>query len=196
MVKHPPAHAGDIGDTGSILRLRRSSGGGHGNPLQYSCLKKPVDRGAWQAHLSMGFSRLEYWSGLPCPPPEDLPDPRIEPGSPALQADSFFFFFAGGFFTPEPQGKAKNTGMDSLSLLQGKLLDPGIELGSPALKADSLLLSHQGRPLLCNLLKVGQITRQICVPLSEELPCCFPQKAHHRALSSRFFTSSPVPVIF
>ena len=106
------------------------------------------------------------------------------------------FCTAGGFFTPEPQGKAKNTGMDSLSLLQGKLLDPGIELGSPALKADSLLLSHQGRPLLCNLLKVGQITRQICVPLSEELPCCFPQKAHHRALSSRFFTSSPVPGIF
>ena len=39
-----------------------------------------------------GFSRQGYWSGLPCPPPEDLPDPRIEPGSPALQADSFFFF--------------------------------------------------------------------------------------------------------
>ena len=36
----------------------------------------------------MGFSRQEYWSGLPCPPPEDLPDPGIEPGSPAVQADS------------------------------------------------------------------------------------------------------------
>ena len=35
-----------------------------------------------------GFSRQEYWSGLPCPPPGDLPDPGIEPGSPALQADS------------------------------------------------------------------------------------------------------------
>ena len=46
-----------------------------------------------QAPLSMGFSRQEYWSGLPCPPPEDLPDPGIELESltsPAL---------AGGFFT-------------------------------------------------------------------------------------------------
>ena len=43
---------------------------------------------ARQAPLSMGFSRQEYWSGLPFPSPEDLHDPRIEPGSPALQADS------------------------------------------------------------------------------------------------------------
>ena len=38
--------------------------------------------------LSMGFSRQEYWSGLPFPFPGDLPDPGIEPGSPSLQADS------------------------------------------------------------------------------------------------------------
>ena len=38
--------------------------------------------------LSMGFSRQEYWSGLPCPPPGDLPNPGIQPTSPALQADS------------------------------------------------------------------------------------------------------------
>ena len=36
----------------------------------------------------MGFSRQEYWSGLPFPPPRDLPNPGIEPGSPALQANS------------------------------------------------------------------------------------------------------------
>ena len=40
------------------------------------------------APLSMGFSRQEYWTGLPFPSPRDLPDPGIEPGSPALQADS------------------------------------------------------------------------------------------------------------
>ena len=44
----------------------------------------------------MGFSRQEYWSGLPFPPPGDLPDPGIEPRSPALQADSL---------PPELQGK-------------------------------------------------------------------------------------------
>ena len=43
---------------------------------------------ACQAPLSMGFSRQEYWGGLPFPFPEDLPDPGVEPRSPALQADS------------------------------------------------------------------------------------------------------------
>ena len=42
----------------------------------------------FQAPLSMGFSRQEYWSGLPFPSPGDLPNPGIEPGSPALQADA------------------------------------------------------------------------------------------------------------
>ena len=48
-----------------------------------------------QARLSMGFSRQEYWGGLPFPSPEDLPDPRIEPRSPALQADSLLFELQG-----------------------------------------------------------------------------------------------------
>ena len=43
---------------------------------------------AHQAALSLGFSRQEHWSGLPFPSPGDLPDPGIEPGSPAFQADS------------------------------------------------------------------------------------------------------------
>ena len=43
---------------------------------------------AYQASLSMGFSRQEYWSGLPFPSPADLPDPGIEPRSPALQTDA------------------------------------------------------------------------------------------------------------
>ena len=54
---------------------------------------------ARQASLSTGFSRQEDWSGLPCPPPGDLPDPGIElvfPAAPAL---------AGGFFTAESLGK-------------------------------------------------------------------------------------------
>ena len=51
---------------------------------------------ACQAPLSMGFPRQEYWSGLPFPPPGDLPSPGIEPASAAL---------AGRFFTTEPPGK-------------------------------------------------------------------------------------------
>ena len=63
-----------------------------------------------QAPGSMGFSRQEYWSGLPCPPPGNLPDPGIEPRSPSLQADSLL---------SEPPGKPVNTGVGSLPLLQG-----------------------------------------------------------------------------
>ena len=48
-----------------------------------------------QAPLSMGFSRQEYWSGLPCPSPGDLPDPGIKPGSPTLQADSLHLSHQG-----------------------------------------------------------------------------------------------------
>ena len=55
---------------------------------------------AYQASTSMGFSRQEYWSGLPFPSPGDLPDPGIEPGSPALEADAL---------TSEPPGKPKGT---------------------------------------------------------------------------------------
>ena len=49
MVKNLPANAGDIRDAGSIPGLGRSPGEGHGNPLQYSCLENPMDRGAWWA---------------------------------------------------------------------------------------------------------------------------------------------------
>ena len=53
---------------------------------------------AYQAPPSIGFSRQEYWSGLPFPSPGDLPNPGMEPGSPALEADTL---------TSEPPGKPK-----------------------------------------------------------------------------------------
>ena len=49
MVKNPPGNEGDIRDSGSIPGSRRSPGVGHGNPLQYSCLENPMNRGAWHA---------------------------------------------------------------------------------------------------------------------------------------------------
>ena len=49
MVKTLPANVGDVRDVGSIPGLRRFRGGRHSNPLQYSCLENPMDRGAWQA---------------------------------------------------------------------------------------------------------------------------------------------------
>ena len=58
----------------------------------------------------MEFSRPAYWSGLPLPSPGDLPNPGIKPRSPTLQLDSL---------PAEPQEKPENTGLVSLSLLQG-----------------------------------------------------------------------------
>ena len=51
MVKNLPANTGDIRDMGSIPGSGRPPEGGHANPLQYSCLESPVDRGAWRARV-------------------------------------------------------------------------------------------------------------------------------------------------
>ena len=62
---------------------------------------------ACQSALSMGFSRQEYWSGLPCPPPGDLPNPRTEPVSLASPA------LAGRFFTTSATWEALGAGVSS-----------------------------------------------------------------------------------
>ena len=71
---------------------------------------------AYQTPLSMRFSRQEYWSGLPWrfPAPGDLPDPEMEPSSPAL---------AGGFFINETNGSPPNNVMDHQNLLAVKYLE-------------------------------------------------------------------------
>ena len=65
VLKNPPANAGDKRDRGSISGSGRSSGGGHGNPLQYSCLENTMDRGAWQAmvhRVSKSWTQLKQLS--------------------------------------------------------------------------------------------------------------------------------------
>ena len=68
-------------------RVATPCGGGDLVTKSYPTLATPWTV-ARQSPLSMGFSRQEYWSGLPFPSPGDLPNPGIEPQSPALQADS------------------------------------------------------------------------------------------------------------
>ena len=72
----------------------------------------------------MGFSRQEYWSGLPFPSPGDLPDPGIKPGFPALQADSLL-----SEPPQKPLGNLKNTEVGSLFLLQCIFLTQGWNQG-------------------------------------------------------------------
>ena len=100
----------------------------------------------------MEFSRPEYWSGKPFPSPGDLPNPGIEPRSPALQADSL---------PAEPQGKPKNAGVDSLSLL--RRIFPTQELNRGLLHYRHILyqLSYEGSPnlLLVNLIEFDSIRK-------------------------------------
>ena len=86
---------------------------------------------------SLEFSRPEQWSGQPFPFPGDLPNPGMEPRSPALWEDSL---------PGEPQGKPKNTGVGSLSLFQG--IFPTQESNRGLLHCRRILsqLSYQGSP--------------------------------------------------
>ena len=81
----------------------------------------------------MEFSRPEYW-----PSPGDLPNPGIEPRSPMLRADSS---------PAEPQGKPKNTGVGSLSLLQGIFLTQESNQGRLHYRQILYQLSYQGSPI-------------------------------------------------
>ena len=105
-----------------------------------SCLNlwDPMDCSPPGSSVLGDSPRQEYWSGLPCPLPQALPNPGIQPRSPSLQADSFL---------TKPLGKPKSTGVGSLSHLQGNLPDPAIEPGPPALQADSLPAELPEKPL-------------------------------------------------
>ena len=83
----------------------------------------------------MEFSRPEYWSGQPFPSPGDLPNPVIQPESPALQADSL---------PAEPRGKPRNTGVGSLSLLQRIFLTQESNWGLLHCRQILYQLSYQG----------------------------------------------------
>ena len=105
---------------------------------------------AHQVPLSMGFSRQEYWNGLPCPSPEDFPNPEIEPRSPAWQERSL---------PSEPPGMPKNTGVGSSSLLQGIFLTQKSNQSLLHCRQILYQLSYQGSPnrflSKCKWLHVG-----------------------------------------
>ena len=86
----------------------------------------------------MEFSRPEYWSGQSFLSPGDLPNPRIKPRSPALQADSL---------PAEPQGKPMNTGVGTLSLLQRIFLTQESNRGLLHCRWIFYQLAYQGSPI-------------------------------------------------
>ena len=104
-----------------------------------------------------------------------LPNPGIKHRSPALQVDSL---------SSEPPGKPKNTGVGSLSLLQGNFPTQESKLGSPALQIDSLPAELPGKPRVCLLLLLSRFSR---VRL-----CATPQTAAHQAPPSLGFSRQGV----
>ena len=108
VVKNPPAKAGDIRDEGLIPGWGRSPGEGNSNPLLYSCLENPMDRGAWWAtYRPWGHRVGHHWSHLAAAAGAqllcskwDLPRSEIRHTPLAL---------AGRFFTTEPPGKPLST---------------------------------------------------------------------------------------
>ena len=128
----------------------------HAKSLQSCLIHATLWTIAHQALLSMEFSKQEYWSGLPCPSPGDFPDPGIEP------AYFTYLALAGGFFTPEsescsvtsdslrPNGlyspwnsPGPNTGVGSLSLLQGIFPTQGLSSGLLHCRQILYQLSHK-----------------------------------------------------
>ena len=98
VVKNLPSNAGDAGDMGLIHELGRCSGGEHGNPLQYSCLKCPVDREAWRLRSTgsqSGTERLSTHSssvlGMLCFSPSVLFSGTLHAGCIALSSKAILF---------------------------------------------------------------------------------------------------------
>ena len=84
VVKNPPANAGDTRVVGSILGWGISSGGGHGNPLKYSCLENPMDRGPCWATV-YGSQRVRHtWSDFACTPHEKVESKLFQHNSMSL----------------------------------------------------------------------------------------------------------------
>ena len=115
----------------SLTKGKKWFGCSHEDSLVYACaLSHSVVSDSLWPHgrslpdFSWGFSRQEYWSGLPCPPPGDLPNPGIEPRSPTLQADSLL---------SEPPGKPK---ISSLKFPNFKEQSHGASLGDHEEKED------------------------------------------------------------
>ena len=115
-------------------------------------LCNPVDRSPPGSSVH-GDSPGEYWTGLPCPPPGDLPDPGIEPRSPALQADSL---------PSEPPGKPKNTGVGTLFLLQWIFLTQESKRGLLHCRQILYGLSYQGRIVSHLATRKGEVCFCLC----------------------------------
>ena len=131
---------------------------------------------AYQAPLSMEFSRQAYWSGLSFPSPGDLPDPGIEPRSPALQADAL---------PSEPPAAAAAAAAKSLQSCS-TLCDP-ID-GSPPGSAIPGIFQQEhwsGLPFPSPMRECESEVAQLCPTLSDPMDCSLPGSSVHGIFQAR-----------
>ena len=135
---------------------------------------------AYQASPSIGFSRQGYWSGLPFPSPGDLPNPGIEPGSSALEADAL---------TSEPPGKP-NVSATAKSLQSCPTLCDPID-SSPPGSPISGILQAKNTEVVCHFLlqcvkvKSESEVAQSFPTLSNPMDCCLPGSSIHGIFQAR-----------
>ena len=135
---------------------------------------------AHQAPLSMGFSRQEYWSGLPCPPPGDLPDPEIQP-------ISLMYALAGGFFTINAtwetflliDPKCVTAAAAAASLQSGPTLRPHRRLPRPWDSPDKNTGVGCHFLLQCMKVESEREVAQSCPTLRDPMDCSLPGSSVH-----------------
>ena len=144
VVKNLAANAGDLRDAGLIPESGRRPGGGHGSPLQYSCLENPMDRGAW----GLQSQRVrQNWSDYPHTTPM-VKTSRSQKWwfshSAVSNSCNSMDFSLWGFSV---HGILQARILERVSFPSpGDLPDPGIEAGSPAYQVDFFLTELQGKP--------------------------------------------------
>ena len=117
----------------SIPGLGRSPGGGHGNPLQYSCLENPTDRGAWLATVSLwGHERVGHDLATESELAQSCPT-LCDPMDCSLSGSSVHGIFQQEYWSALPFPSPRD------------LPDPGFELGSPTFQADALPSEPPGK---------------------------------------------------
>ena len=168
MVKNLPANAGDAGDPGLIPGSGRSPGGGHDNPLQYSCLENPMNRGTWWATVhgvSKGSDTTKVTKRTHTHAHTHTHTRKQKNSDEHFGQPNIFFFRlfslmwsesescsvmseslrSQGLYSPW-NSLGQNTGVGSLSLLQGIFPTQGSNPGLPHCRQILYQLSHQRSP--------------------------------------------------
>ena len=153
MVKNLPTNAGDLRDSGLIPGLGRSPGGGHGNPIQHSCLEKPMNRGAWRAAVH-SVAKSQTWLKLFSMHTHTTPyQHKCFCGGESVSCSAVSSSLWPHGLKPTRllhtwNSPGKNTGVSCHAFLQGIFQTQGSNQGLLHCRQIFYQLSHQGSPFM------------------------------------------------